>query len=353
MKKKYKRVWLHFGADKTGTTSIQHTFHESRQLLMEKGQLAYAPARNHVQFGSFFYEDPENYNPNIAAGISDRKVLQARDQLYINRFMDWADKTPPCDTLLFSFEGFPSMDPVAMQKMRDFCYTLTDDVKVVLYLRSPLSYAVSAMSQKVKTGRKSWGKYTHWPYQRNTQKCVSVFGKDAVILRVYASASLKNQNVVEDFCDVIGLPEALVAQLPRLQFANQSLTSAGLKLGDLLIDHLKAEKKEGKTLPQKAFFKTYGRFLCAIPGGKIKLTQSQFEEVKASSQAQCEFLEKAFGIVFQDSFEGYDCATEVPSQEDEMVSAFLSMLLNFTTHVKSNISFGELCKAALGFRKNL
>ncbi len=330
MNQKFNQVVFHFGSDKTGSTTIQTTFREARQLLLEKGLLAY-PEDNHGFLGSYFCEEaPEKYVLNAAAHLSDQSTIRKRDALFFNKLTQWIESIPCCHTLLFSFEGFLSMNEKAMQKMREFAYTLAKDVKVILYIRPPLSFAVSHMSQRVKSGRKSFEEPAVWNYRHNIEKCTSVFGADHFHLRVFSPKTLKNQDVVEDFADFLGFPNDLISGLPTLH-ANQSLTAVGAKVGDALIDLL---KEHAIQMNHNEFFKQFGHLLMHIPGGKIKLLPDQAQQILDLSQQSCTFLKEAFGIEFNEDMHKHVYASEEEFEAERKIAfAFSTVLRNFCTQV--------------------
>ena len=52
---KMKKVWLHIGTHKTGTTTLQKFFFENKEVLLQRG--LYYPTE-----GSYFYQEGENHS---------------------------------------------------------------------------------------------------------------------------------------------------------------------------------------------------------------------------------------------------------------------------------------------------
>jgi hypothetical protein len=213
--KKFKRVVLHFGADKTGSTAIQKAFDLTRQTLLESGVLAYPPGEWHAQLGSYFCDNPLNYIFNIQVGSTDIEVIRNSDRRYFQKLQDWLNRVPVCETLLFSYEGFVDLDESSLENLKTFCEKFAETVSVMLYVRPPLAYAVSAISQRVKQGLSTWpvGNPPISAYKNFFEKTTAVFGKENICVRVFAPDVLKNGDVVADFCEVLGIPYKLVEKI--------------------------------------------------------------------------------------------------------------------------------------------
>jgi hypothetical protein len=121
MSSKFGRIVLHFGGDKTGSTAIQSALNLSRAELMATGMVAYAPNQWHAELGSCFSTEPEKYVFNQQSGITDRRRIIARDKDYFQALERWLVSTPPCENLVFSYEGFVDLDAEALKGLKNFC----------------------------------------------------------------------------------------------------------------------------------------------------------------------------------------------------------------------------------------
>ncbi len=337
MNYKYKQVVFHFGSHKTGSSSIQKTFNEARQLLLEKGVLAY-PAFRHGELGSYFSGSSEKFELNVFRGVSDSDCIKKRDELFFKELNQWIKETPNCDTLLFSFEGFWAMDKQSMQRMKDFASSLAPEVKVVLYSRPPLSLIVSRISQHIKFGKKV-KRDSVWPFRSTIEKIVSIFAAENFYLRVFSPKILKNQSVVDDFADFLGFSPELIQALPKV-YANQSLSVVGEKLAQALIDYLREHAIEMSHID---FFKFFGRLLADIPGDKIKLSKEEAQKIIKAFQPEHTFLKKEFSIDLSEDMNKYIYSSEDALQAEKMVAAFSKIL----KHLGSQISVHKQRKQGL------
>lgn len=55
--KKLKKIFLHVGSDKTGSTAIQHALNANRVVMQQSGYL-YAPELYHPLFAAYFSGNP-------------------------------------------------------------------------------------------------------------------------------------------------------------------------------------------------------------------------------------------------------------------------------------------------------
>lgn len=300
MARKFKRVFVHFGADKTGSTAIQSALDGARQTLLDSSLVAYPPGFNHGQLGSCFSDTPEHYIFNVEMGFVDTDHIRESDASYIDRLRQWIDEVPACESLIFSFEGFGYLDENALGKLRTFCGSLADSVSAIAYVRAPLSYAVSAISQRVKQGRQPWpdNLLPISNYVVLLDRIIRAFGKESIHVRPFAPEALKNGCVVEDFAALVGIPNALVKTALKSSIpSNQALSLPAYVFGDALRRML---LDKGFQLNDVEFNSKYGQYLASIPGKKIRITAAQIEQVIAASRSHSQYLEDHFGIVFHE-----------------------------------------------------
>lgn len=305
MKHKFQRVVLHFGADKTGSTAIQSALDGSRRELLEAGLVAYPPGVWHAQLGSAFCAFPEQYVFNQQRGVIDAEYLREADGQYVEELNQWIEAAPHCETLALSYEGFVDLDENSLRKFKDYCARLARIVTVVLYVRPPLSYAVSAMSQRVKQGHLAWSVNNPpiFPHKIFLEKIVRVFGKSHVCVRVFSPATLEKGDVVADFMTVLKVPETIVEKMLASEVRqNESLSCPAQRIGETLITLF---AKRGLKICDGEFYYKYGQYLVAISGEAIRLTAEQVEELMAASRPHTEYLGEQFGILFNEEVNKY------------------------------------------------
>lgn len=212
-----KKLYLHIGASKTGTTSLQSHLTYNRDWLRERGYLyPYSEKVNHhplVQ--SVLAGRTDYYSPRQRARYPDYKVLwgQLRDEL------DRSD----CSVVLLSSEMFPNL---AHSSIRHHSVELMGwlgdqfldfDVRVVCYLRPLDAFMRSYYKYVVKDERVSLG-MADWIDQQIERRSIYAsptvyldlfaeqFGAENLILCRYDRENLLNSNVIDDFCALVDLP---------------------------------------------------------------------------------------------------------------------------------------------------
>ena len=124
-----------------------------------------------------------------------------------------ADKFGKC--LVFSYEGFGALTEIGLQKFRSFALEYATVCDVVYYVRNPMSYAVSALSQRVKMGRKAWCE-DDLPIQYHEDilnLICRVFGFDNCHVRLYDRSALADGNVIVDLTGQIPIEKSVTFEI--------------------------------------------------------------------------------------------------------------------------------------------
>jgi hypothetical protein len=305
MTRRFKRVLLHFGADKTGSTAIQSRLDNARVALLNAGLVAYPPGQWHAQLGSVFCDHPENYVFNQLRGLSDGEALRESDRRYFHELNDWLQRVPDTESLIFSYEGFVDLDESALMKFRNYCTRFSDTIDVLLYVRPPLSYALSAMSQRVRQGLQSWDDdaLPIAPYRDFLTRLEHVFGKKHLIVRVFSKQALHEGDVVSDFLRVAGIPTSLLTTGPAgATPTNQALSFPAMKIGDTMISAL---KRLGRVFSADEFHHRFGRHLALVRGQRACLTAAQTDSILAHATVHTQYLSDCYQIDLRGADESF------------------------------------------------
>ena len=225
-----RRLVLHAGVPKTGTTSIQRFLDENSSALAEQG-IFYSPTpdrpgrRDHNFLAMATWQHVQRiYADRYGTDIGR---LQADSAAAWDRML--ADfRASDQHTLLVSGEFFAR---APMKPMIEFAEaTLSEfDITVLFYLRQPSTHYVSWLQQHIK------GSNTLLPFGRRRSrwaKKLRLWGRVGdVAVREFNRATMVNGDVVDDFASLIG---ADVSSMARPSDANESISAEGM---DLLVRH--------------------------------------------------------------------------------------------------------------------
>ena len=337
--KKFKKVILHVGPDKTGSTSIQMACDVGRELLM-KHRVFYPTGRWHAELGSCFSEAPERYIFNIQSGFKDREMIREMNNIYLSRLRKELEQCES-DVLVLSYEGFVYIDEVSLIRFRDFIAEYSTTCEVVFYARSPLSYATSAMSQRVKSGLPSWPDRDPpvMLFRLFLERLVKVFGKEQLNVRKFARDVLPNGDVVPDFLSLLNLPDAVLHEVASFAISeNQALSREGLLIGEQIINLL------GDHLPSEGeFYHRFDKILSGIKGEKIRLSAEQISEIERASKKHSDYLTTEFGISF--AAEDYEAEHKIQLISTRTANSLAKLLLELViskTNTEKEINSPDL-----------
>lgn len=231
------RVVIHAGMHKTGSSSIQEYFWNSKDE-----NLAYArwTGSNHCGLFVLLFEDADRlarYHGFKARGADFISALPRMKERWLESLKEDLTQNEG-KTLVFSAEDISAPEfRNAVVRMRDFFKSYATQIEVVGYVRSPLSFAVSAFQQMLKDGGMSKLQVEAlWPHYRSRFEMLEeIFGIDNVTLRIYDLAHFEGGDIVRDFASIlgVGVREALPAHVnASLSAEATALLFVQRRLGD-------------------------------------------------------------------------------------------------------------------------
>ncbi len=231
-----KKIILHIGCEKTGTTSIQNTLTENRDLLLKKHGILYPESlgkRNHINVGIYSCDEDKHLTKFLPRGQS---ISEFRRRLYTAFSEEAASKH--FHTVVISNEWLHPriQSPTEFQRLSHLLNQVSTDIEIVMYIRRQDKLALSMYSTSLKAGN-----YQHFtfpdigdnaslPYYYDFlaiyRRWKEVFGNN-ITLRVFDRETLCKQNVVNDFLTLINCNENAL-QIQRED--NRSISPAGIKV---------------------------------------------------------------------------------------------------------------------------
>lgn len=193
-------LYFHAGMNKTGSSAVQSYFQRNRKLLGQAG-LAYPslPSPNHSsflqsQFGPRRHELAQQIIGRLVASEADLDAFRTAFDGFL------ATSARAGRDVLLSAEATMKLQQEGYRELRDLALASFDRVVAVALVRPPLSFARSAMQQRLKGGL-SVGRFDELPptpdYARRFGPLIEVFGADNVRLRIYHPATFVAGDVLQ------------------------------------------------------------------------------------------------------------------------------------------------------------
>lgn len=215
-----KKVVLHIGMHKTGSSSVQKTLNG-----FDDGRVRYAQlgGENHsIAIYSIFSEARYQKRFFVQRGI-DRDEIDRKVAVYRKRLI--AELNQDREVLIISGEDISRIPAADVPAMKTFFEAHCDEVQIVGYVRDPVGFASSQFQQLVKFDTRTIA-LPEPEYRVRFQKFLDVFGKETVTLREFNRDKLVDGSVVQDIMEICGIREA---EWPE-KVTNESLSDAATRL---------------------------------------------------------------------------------------------------------------------------
>ncbi len=233
-----RKLIIHIGNHKTGTSSIQNTLFHNRDELSRQGF-------------TLFNQNPNGSETKKGNASGWVKYQINQKQVHRGRFKKGLPKaiSTTGDNVIISAEGFSWIfDALKIEKFQKRLAKYFDDIKIIAYIRRQDIQAVSHHQQASKrssaAGRWFYGGgsmalpcykdyfQNYLNYHNRLGLWADCFGDSNLIIRIFEHNHLKNGDVVEDFFQVTGLKISTSSTR-----ANQSKGFEKTKVGHLICQH--------------------------------------------------------------------------------------------------------------------
>lgn len=300
-----KRIILHAGLHKTGTTSIQHAFFEADESLKAHGVLyptswvspknsGSAQAHHNHFLHVLFKEDLTYYMRNlrlIPAQIEeDRRIGQAKLLQELH--------TTTADTIVISSENISLFEQHDLQRMYDFfTANFNATIDIYIYLREPVDWTRSMLQQLVwqnHTYQTAWNylkRHSFMTYTSIYARCAQVFGTAHTHIRTYEGLSRHPEGIVAGFCHDTGITVTGI-DLPQFH-VHTSATQFTVHLCDYINTHEPAHKNN---MPNPLRAIGDKKSLRLIRGPRFEIPAPLAHEVHGIFAPYVHTLREQFGI---------------------------------------------------------
>lgn len=219
--------WLHLGMPKTGSSSIQETLYYE----LEDSGFVYC-GFGEIN-GTFAMSSLAGYQSYIASirQIGEGGPGRLFRRRMLGRFQrSLAQARARGAALIISSEFTYGWRPDQHHWLQQFARDHRLDLRIVMYLRPPLDWIASALSEEVKYARSVThpaltdllNRWLGWQldFSARIDTLAEVYGPEALVIRPFLRSQLLDGCVVRDFCRVVG-----IRQLPdTIHRRNESLS---------------------------------------------------------------------------------------------------------------------------------
>lgn len=211
-----KTVYLHVGAPKTGTTTLQYFIYENRQILEEKG-ICYPD----LQFKFPGIADNRNAHFLIQRVYDNNKkrIYEKEREIIETGFQKINECLEKHNTIILSEESLwneREMNIKKFTKVRQELSAMNAELKVIVYLRRQDLLMPSYWAQLVKSRLTlsfeefiSSGAYKRYrvDYAKRLDEISRAVGKENIIVRAYEKQQFEGNNhtLISDFLNLFGI----------------------------------------------------------------------------------------------------------------------------------------------------
>ena len=268
-----KTLYLHIGAGKTGTSSIQATLGQNWHRLKSEGVWVVPWVLGVLAEA---VSDPARLAPVQGFDPEKLRAVRARAPRSLTR---WKTRAP-APTAVISSEHFHGINLAEKRRLQAYLAALADRVVIVCYVRHPLSKMVAMGAQRVRDGYGRLAQQDRWRIDRmdlDLPEWSAVFGAENLLVRKFERGALWQDSPFADFCQAIGHPGVALRIQPVER--NWGLSRAALYLADALAE----------TAPAGSPVRGPSDWLAEIPGPGLAITQAMIDAHAGDLRRQLTF----------------------------------------------------------------
>ncbi len=339
---KIKRVYLHIGMTKTGSSALQTTFEDNRELLFEHN-IYYAHnnyqnegliGQNHnFLFASLFLEKsvyPE-VNEYMNKNGMDFEMFKKFSSDYWEKNINEAKKRS-IDNFVISAEllSFSDIHIEEIIAIKEFLVENFEEIHVIGYIREFRSWLSSQYQEEIKLGFCSnvdeAMDNTIFNYFPNLSLWKEVFG-DTFKLRMFDRKNLYNGDIFDDFINVINI--SVPNEITR-EVANQALSLYSVEFlykynqkYPFLVGDVVNEKRGGLGINKR------------VPDHLYKDNTFKYECKASLNESQIEFVSKIYEVannMFGENILDIDKLKIVEEEGEEVelpIDFFIELINNY------------------------
>lgn len=326
-----KKLLLHLGPDKTGSTLFQEVLTKNSCLLKSLG-IGFLDIPTHGILGSVFNDDPLSYVYNIANGFDSLNSIKDRDEEF-QRELDLLVNNDNYHTVIFSYEGLYYCSRGVHENINQYFLSSGFVLDVVCFCRPPVSYAISAASQRAKDAGLAWESVPVHPHGDVLPVLENVYGSASLRVLKYN----KHSSEIEFFANIIGRQAEDMQQLDfKIRSYNKSLSGPAFEMANYAV----------KFLDGRVGWKFFRRYITPVlenvKGGAIQISGDIYQSIIDASSKHTEFIGRVYNIEFESELEfisrNDNCSGSEFINSIDYIHALIDGLLPFYSYKINNYS---------------
>lgn len=317
-----KKLFLHIGFNKTGSTTIQRTLAENSEALLKRG--VFYP--NNIDAS---YQQRWQHVP-LAAAVPDCNLhwLLPKKRKTLHRAFEELKEAIVAhafDTLVLSSEGFGETN-MGVEKLTWLKEQFVNfDIFIVAYIRRQDEYFLSTYQEAIKAGRSRRFNFSDFSslhqlhFGRRLSAWREVFGHDHVLVRPFSRQHWLGGDLVQDFLATANIDFEPIA---KVKTENESLDFRAVELLRRLNVFRDENPSEAISLPEARKVAMRYNSSCAQSTGKRKmlLSSEQSNKLRAHFLKDNQTALKDTNVSVEDFFPAIQkdtAARLTPKQLDE------------------------------------
>lgn len=321
-----KRCLLHVGMHKTGTTSVQHNLRRIGNTRDWRYLCVGSKLHMNIPFFAMFATDPFSYIWFSRLGITKDEAAE-RGRFLREKLAD-AIREAPEETIIMSAEALTLVDPDGIQRLKDFLAPFFDEIRVIGYVRPPVSFKISIYQELIKQGRKRFDAINiKVSYRQKFEKFDTAFGRENVKLVKFDPAALLNQCIVSDFCEKTGI--RLPADEP-VERANDGMCREACGILFAYYKHGSGYGTGKRVIVENSWII---KPLQAMRGTKLAIRKSLFRAALDREREDITWMEERLGFSLMEKLE--DKEHEISGEQD-LLRIERTALLGFADQFESH-----------------
>lgn len=314
-----KKLILHIGMNKTGSSSIQETLYRNNIINYRYFQLGSSNHGGIIQL--LFIKNFVNSNKNrllLSQEEIDRRIINIKKKLLKEIQMEIYQN------YILSAEILIALTIEELESIKEFFSPYFESIDIVGYIRPPKAFSESFFQQELKSGLgQKTPRNIGCVYQERVEKFDKVFGQKQVHLWKFDSSIFPQGNVVLDFCKRLNID----MKKEKTIRVNESLSKESISLLYVYRKYIENIEKGKQKSKENLFFID---LLRKVGSSKYKVSPKFIEPMLKENASDIAWMEERLGESLDESMEStpYDINDEKDLEEfaKESVHLILDMI---------------------------